>query len=152
MKKLFKTNYKSFLRERGASVGFISLEVKELIEILFKNVDMPEIITNVEVNKNEVKVGVKPAVFLPQMSLKFAIESDQNKFLILFDPSKSLIIYGFLLGKLKDEKIEGIQLFKDRLEIDLQKILTGNVKGVRIDRIEVSSEGKIEIDFCCGQK
>ncbi|ADQ08284.1 conserved hypothetical protein [Caldicellulosiruptor hydrothermalis 108] len=133
-------------------MGFVALEVKELIDILLKNVDIPEIITKVEVNKNEVTVGVKPAAFLPQTPLKFTITSVQNKLSILFDPSKSLIIYGFLLGKLKDEKIEGIQLFKDRLEIDLQKILTGNVKGVRIDRVEVSSEGKIEIDFCCGQK
>lgn len=131
-------------------MGFIALEVKELVDIILKNVDMPELITKVEVNKNEVVVGVKPAAFLPQMSLKFTITSMQNKLSILFDPSKNLIVYGFLLGKLKDEKIEGLQLFKDRLEIDLQKILAGNVKGVKINRVEVDSGGKIEIDFCCG--
>ncbi|ACM61791.1 hypothetical protein B0S90_0231 [Caldicellulosiruptor bescii] len=133
-------------------MGFVSFEIKEFVDILLKNVDIPEIITNVEVDKNEVKVNVKPAAFLPQMSLRFTIESDQNKFLILFDPSKSLIIYGFLLGKFKDGKIEGIKLLKDRLEIDLQKVLTGNLKGVKIDRIDVGSDGKIEINFCCHQK
>ncbi len=149
-KIFYSSKHKSYLKRGEYQVGFIALEVKELVDILLKNVDMPELITKVEVNKNEVVVGVKPAAFLPQMSLKFTITSMQNKLSILFDPSKSLIVYGFLLGKLKDENIEGLSLFKDRLEIDLQKILAGNVKGVKVNRVEVDSGGKIEIDFCCG--
>lgn len=45
-------------------MGFIVFEVKEFVDIFFKNVDMFEIIIKVEVNKNEVVVGVKFAVFL----------------------------------------------------------------------------------------
>ncbi|WPX08816.1 hypothetical protein [Anaerocellum danielii] len=128
-------------------MGFVALEVKELMDILLKNVKIPDIITKVEVDKNEVIVGVKPAAFLPEISLKLTITTAENKLSILFDPSKNLIVYGFLLGKLKNENIEGIQLFKDRLEIDLQKLLERSIKGVKIKRFEVNSEGKIEIDF-----
>jgi len=130
-------------------VGFMVFDVKEFVDILLKNVDMPDVIKKVEVNKNEVTVKVKPAAILPEISLKFTITSVQNGFSILFDPSKSLIIYGFLFGKLKEEKIEGLQLFKDRLEIHPQKLLTGNLKGVKINKVEVNNDGKIEINFCC---
>ncbi|BCS82449.1 hypothetical protein [Anaerocellum diazotrophicum] len=130
-------------------MGFVSIEVKELVNILLKNINMPDIVTNVEIEKNEVTVKVKPAAFLPHMSLKFTVESDHNKLLILFDSTKSLIIYGFLLGRLKDEKVEGIKLLKDRLEIDFQKVLNFNVNGVVINRLEVKNDGRIEIHFSC---
>lgn len=116
-------------------MGFITLEVKELTDIFLKNIKIPDIITKIEADKNEVTVKVKPAAFLPKMSLKFTITSAENKLSILFDQSKTLIVYGFLLGKLKDEKIEGIQLFKDRLEIDFQKLLKKNIKDVKIKMV-----------------
>uniref|UniRef100_A0A7C5YZU5 Uncharacterized protein n=1 Tax=Caldicellulosiruptor owensensis TaxID=55205 RepID=A0A7C5YZU5_9FIRM len=130
-------------------MGFMVFDVKEFVDILLKNVDMPDVVKKVEVDKNKVTVKVKPAAILPEIYLKFTITSVQNRFSILFDPSKSVIIYGFLFGKLKEQKIEGIQLFKDRLEIHPQKILTGNLKGVKINKVEINNDGRIEINFCC---
>ncbi|ADQ05739.1 hypothetical protein Calow_2236 [Caldicellulosiruptor owensensis OL] len=130
-------------------MGFMVFDVKEFVDILLKNVDIPDVVKKVEVNKNEVTVKIKPTTILPEIYLKFTITSVQNGFSILFDPSKSLIIYGFLFGKLKKEKVEGIQLFKDRLEIHPQKLLNVNLKGVKINKVEVNNDGKIEINFCC---
>jgi len=131
-------------------MGHINTSLQEVVDIVLKNISLPDLIKEIDVAGSEIRVKIKPVTILPEITLKFTITSEAEKIVVLFDPAKSIIIYGFLLGKLKDEQIPGITLFKDRLEINLQKLLLQNIKGIKIQNVLVASSGEIKIDFCCG--
>ncbi len=131
-------------------MGYIATNLQEIADIVLKNISLPDLIKEIDIDGSEINVKIKPVTILPEITLKFTITSEAEKIVVLFDPAKSVIIYGFLLGKLKDEQIPGITLFKDRLEIDLQNLLLQNIKGIKIQNIFVASSGEIKIDFSCG--
>lgn len=130
-------------------MGQINTSVYEIVNIVFSNISSTDLIKEVGVSGNQIKIKVKPVAILPEIALNFTVKSQADKILILFDPVKSVMIYGFLLGKLKDNQIPGIGLFKDRLEIDLQSFLLKNVRGVKVQDIFVDSSGEVKITFCC---
>ncbi|ABP65682.1 hypothetical protein Csac_0021 [Caldicellulosiruptor saccharolyticus DSM 8903] len=131
-------------------MGYITTNLQEIADIVLKNISLPDLIKEIDIDGSEINVKIKPVTILPEIALKFTITSEAEKIVVLFDPAKSVIIYGFLLGKLKDEQIPGITLFKERLEIDLQKLLLQNIKGIKIQNVFVTSSGEIKIDFSCG--
>ncbi|WP_039767077.1 hypothetical protein [Caldicellulosiruptor sp. F32] len=131
-------------------MGYIATNLQEIVDIVLKNISLPDLIKEIDIDGSEINVKIKPVTILPEIVLKFAITSEAEKIVVIFDPAKSVIIYGFLLGKLKDEQIPGITLFKERLEIDLQKLLLQNIKGIKIQNVFVTSSGEIKIDFSCG--
>lgn len=131
-------------------MGHINTNLQEIVDIVLKNISLTDLVKEIDVAGSEIRVKIKPVTILPEITLKFTITSEAEKIVVLFDPTKSVIIYGLLLGKLKDEQIPGITLFKDRLEIDLQKLLLQNIKGIKIQNIFVASSGEIKIDFSCG--
>ncbi|AZT89219.1 hypothetical protein ELD05_00110 [Caldicellulosiruptor changbaiensis] len=131
-------------------MGYINTNLQEVVDIVLKNISLSELVKEIDVTGSEIRVKIKPVSILPEIALKFTITSEAEKIVVLFDPAKSVIIYGFLLGKLKDEQIPGITLFKEGLEIDLQKLLLQNIKGIKIQNVFVTSSGEIKIDFSCG--
>ncbi|WAM31589.1 hypothetical protein [Caldicellulosiruptor naganoensis] len=128
-------------------MGKISTSVEEIVFILSKNTSFPDLVKEIDVVNNEINVKIKPVNIFPELVLKFSIVSEGKIIKILFDPSKSIIIYGFLFGKFKKSQIEGVNLFKDRLEIDIEKIIFQNLKGLKVKNVMVTNTGDIKIEF-----
>lgn len=131
-------------------MGRITTDVKEVLKLFVKNVTVPEAVKGIYVEKDDVKLIVKPNVIFPEINLKFKVKASNNKILVLFEKKQSAIIYGFLKAYFKDDAAHFVSVSKDSVEVDLEKYLGNVVKGISIGDIFIDDEGKIDIEFSVG--
>ncbi|WAM33877.1 hypothetical protein [Caldicellulosiruptor morganii] len=129
-------------------MGHVITSIQEIYEAVIKNITIPDAVKSTKIEGSRVILKVKPVSLFPEIELKFEIKSEGSRIIGYFDKQKRVLIYGFLSGAIKRYNFEGIEVFKDRVEADLQKVIFNNVKGIKVESIMVDAEGNVRVDFC----
>ncbi|MEZ0536466.1 hypothetical protein ACAG39_04330 [Caldicellulosiruptoraceae bacterium PP1] len=124
------------------------INLKELLKIIVKNNEVPEIIKGIYVNGRTVSIVVKPNSILPEIKANFDLYVvEDNKLNVLFEKSKAQMIYMALKAGSNVDKVDGLRLTNEGILVDFNTIIKDKVNGAEIQQISIDDNGDIEMEL-----
>lgn len=124
------------------------INLKELLKIIVKNNEVPEMIKGIYVNGRTVSIVVKPNNLLPEIKANFDLYVvEDNKLNVLFEKSKAQMIYMALKASSNVDKVDGLRLTNEGILVDFNTIIKDKVNGAEIQQISIDDNGDIEMEL-----